>query len=108
MASETSADTGPIVADIARTRADLGATIEALADRVAPKKVIARAKAQLAFKKEELKDRFHPVRVVQRKLGRPRRAIGGPRPGVLTVRAASAGRDGQPALDPGPDSGRAT
>jgi hypothetical protein len=100
MASETSVDTAPMVAEIARTRADLGASIEALANRVAPKKLIARAKVQFAAKVEELKERFHPVRIVQRKLGKDRPAVGRSGAGVLTVGTGGT-RENAPALGPG-------
>ncbi|HEX2272608.1 MAG TPA: DUF3618 domain-containing protein [Acidimicrobiales bacterium] len=101
MAKETNVDTAPIEADIRRSRADLAAALERLADRIAPKKVIARAKTQLAAKVEDAKGRLNPVRVVQRKLGRSQPAIGGPRGGAITVRAESGKEDGAPAVGQG-------
>ncbi len=39
--------------EIGRARADLATTLEAVGDRVAPKKVVARAKADVAERVEE-------------------------------------------------------
>ncbi len=61
MATETNADTAPIEADIRRSRAQLAGSLEVLADRLAPKKVIARTKAQLATRVEGLKERLNPA-----------------------------------------------
>ena len=105
MATETNVDTAPIEADIRRSRAELAGSLEALADRLAPKKVIARAKAQLATRVEGLKERLNPVRVVQRKLGRSSRPELAPgRAAAIDVRAESGTRESAPALDRGTGS----
>jgi hypothetical protein len=101
MAAETNPDTAPIEADIRRSRAELAGSLEVLADRLAPKKVIARAKAQLATRMEGLKERLNPVRVVQRKLGRSQPALGSPPPRAIDVRAQSDATENAPALERG-------
>ncbi|HEX2023917.1 MAG TPA: DUF3618 domain-containing protein [Acidimicrobiales bacterium] len=101
MATETNADTAPIEADIRRSRAELAGSLEALADRLAPKKVIARAKVQLATRVEGLKERLNPVRVVQRKLGRSQPELSGPGARAINVRAESSAAESAPALDRG-------
>ncbi len=53
--------------EIGRARADLATTLEAVGDRVAPKKVVARAKADVAERVEEVRERMSPVRVLQRR-----------------------------------------
>ncbi len=96
MSTDVSADTGPAATDIARARASMASSVEAVADRVAPKKVIARAKMKFSAKVEELKDRFHPVRVVQRKLGSSRPAVGSGA-GVLAARGVERSDNQLPA-----------
>lgn len=78
-------DTTGIEREIASTRTDLGQSLEALGDRVAPKKVVARAKetakAKVAEKVEDVKDRVSPPRVLRRKVAAVRsrlpEALGG-------------------------------
>ena len=53
--------------DIERVRGDLGSTLEAIGDRVAPKKVAARAKAKATDKVEDLRERVSPKRVLERR-----------------------------------------
>jgi hypothetical protein len=99
MPTETGVDTAPIEADIKRSRADLAVALEALADRIAPKKLIARAKTQLSAKAADMKERLNPARVVQRKLGRsPEPALGPAKSPAITVRAGSGAED-RPALE---------
>jgi gas vesicle protein/ElaB/YqjD/DUF883 family membrane-anchored ribosome-binding protein len=47
-------------------REDLGETLEAVGDRVAPKKVVARAKADLADKVDDVKEKVSPARLARR------------------------------------------
>jgi hypothetical protein len=101
MATEPDVDTAPIEADIRRSRNELAGSLEALADRLAPKKVIARVKAQLATKADDLKERLNPVRVVQRKLGRSQPALDRPRARAINVRTESGATESSPALDRG-------
>lgn len=66
----TTADTAAIHRDIESTRADLGAAMFALGDRVAPKKVVARFKAnvraKVAARVDEVKLRLSPPRLARR------------------------------------------
>lgn len=89
MATDTSVDTGPVVAEISRARADFGASLEAVADRLAPRKLIARARMQMAAKVDDLKDRLNPVNVVRRKLGRSQPRLGPTRARAITVSSSS-------------------
>jgi len=56
--------------DIEQARAELGQTLEAIGDRVAPKKVVARAKENVSEKvedvKENVKEKVSPGRLVRR------------------------------------------
>lgn len=52
--------------DIEETRDELGSTLEAIGDRVAPKKVVGRVKSNVAGKVEDVKDRVSPLRLVRR------------------------------------------
>ncbi|MDP9388745.1 MAG: DUF3618 domain-containing protein [Actinomycetota bacterium] len=65
--------------DIERTRDELGSTLEAVGDRVAPKKAAARAKAKVADKVEEFQDRASPKRVLERRTEGLRRGMGSAR-----------------------------
>lgn len=82
MATQTSPDTAPIVAEIGRARTDFAVAVEALASRIAPKKLMEQAKLQLATKVAHLKQRLNPVQIVKRKLS-------GSRPGEITARSRS-------------------
>jgi hypothetical protein len=95
MSTDTSVDTGPMVAEIAGARNDMAVALEALADRLHPKKVLDRVKVRLAAKVEELKDRINPVQIVKRKLGSQPEPLPGSR--VLTVRGSERG--GSPAAE---------
>lgn len=55
-----------IRSEIDDVRDDLGETLEAIGDRVAPKKVVARAKSDAADKIRGVKVRFSPRRLTQR------------------------------------------
>ena len=55
-----------LVRDSERTRADLASDLEALGDRVAPKKVVARGKAKATEKVEELGEQVSPRRMLKR------------------------------------------
>lgn len=52
--------------DIEQTRAELGNTLEAIGDKVAPKKAVRRAKWKAADKVEDVKDRVSPARLARR------------------------------------------
>ncbi len=52
--------------DIDQIRGDLGQTLEALGDRVAPAKVAARTKEQVADKVEDVREHLSPSRAVKR------------------------------------------
>jgi hypothetical protein len=56
-------------------RDDLGETLEAIGDRVAPQKVMARAKADLADKVDGVKERVSPLRLAGRGAGALRRGV---------------------------------
>jgi len=58
-------------------REDLGETLEAVGDRVAPKKVVARAKADLADKVEDVKDKVSPTRLARRGADAVRQGVRG-------------------------------
>ena len=58
-----------LVRDTERTRAELASDLEALGDRVAPKKVVARGKAQATEKVEELGEKASPRRILKRQTG---------------------------------------
>ncbi len=55
-----------LVRDTERTRADLASDLEALGDRVAPKKVVARGKAKATETVEELGEKMRPGRILKR------------------------------------------
>jgi DNA polymerase III gamma/tau subunit len=108
--SHMSTRTQDLRRDIEQARNGLGETLEAIGDRVAPKKVVGRAKENVADKVEDVRDRISPVRIVKRRTGAVRGALGrivgsddgdDGRPGgqVPTRRATSAARadatDGQ-------------
>lgn len=52
--------------DIEQTRDELGETLEAIGDRVAPKKVVGRVKGNVAEKVEGVRDRVSPARIARR------------------------------------------
>ncbi len=91
MSNGAGADTGPIVADIGRARADMAVAVENLADRVSPQKLKARVKMQLTAKIADIKERINPVRIVRRKLGLSQPEVGSGRR-VLTVRTNDSER----------------
>ncbi len=53
--------------EIEEARNGLGETLEAIGDRVAPKKVVERAKENVAEKVEEVRDKLSPGRIVRRR-----------------------------------------
>ena len=53
--------------DIEQARAGVGEALEAIGDRVAPKKVVSRAKENVAEKVEEVRDKVSPGRIVRRR-----------------------------------------
>lgn len=55
-----------LVREIERIRGDLAENLEAIGDRVAPKKVVGRAKVKAADKLEELGEKVSPRRVFER------------------------------------------
>ncbi len=59
-----------IRSEIEQTRGAMGSTLEALGDRVAPKKVAARAKADVAEKVEVVRHRLSPVGAIRRATSR--------------------------------------
>ena len=69
------ADTEALTRDIRRARADLATTLEALGDRIAPKKVVARAKADVAERIETVRERVSPARILERRTEPLRRGI---------------------------------
>lgn len=52
--------------DIEQTRVELGNTLEAIGDKVAPKKAVRRAKWKAQDKVEDVKDRVSPARLARR------------------------------------------
>jgi len=64
-----------IRSEIDDVREDLGETLEAIGDRVAPKKVMARAKADAADKIDDVKARLSPRRLAQRGTDAARRGL---------------------------------
>ncbi len=74
--------------DIDRTRQELASSLEALGERIAPKKVADRAKETVAEKVDDVRDQLSPGRAVRRgterlrdALGRAMGGQGGDRPG---------------------------
>ena len=65
--------------DIEQARAELGQTLEAIGDRVAPKKVVARAKENVSEKvedvKENVKEKVSPGRLVRRPVDATKRGF---------------------------------
>jgi hypothetical protein len=53
--------------EIRQVRGDLASTLEAVGDRVAPKKVVARAKADVAERVEDARERVSPTRMLERR-----------------------------------------
>ncbi len=53
--------------DIEQARAGVGEALEAIGDRVAPKKVVNRAKENVTDKVEEVRDKVSPSRIVRRR-----------------------------------------
>lgn len=68
--------------DIERTRQDLGETLEALGDKVSPKKVVGRAKESVHEKMDDAKHRFAPRTLL-------RRATSGARDGHVALPVAT-------------------
>jgi ElaB/YqjD/DUF883 family membrane-anchored ribosome-binding protein len=65
-----------IRSEIDDVRENLGETLEAIGDRVAPKKVMARAKADAAEKIDDVKARLSPRRLVRQGVEAARRGVG--------------------------------
>jgi len=63
--------------NIGRVQGDLSETLEAIGDRVAPKKVVARTKETVAEKLEDVRDHVDPTRVVKRRTENVRRKLKG-------------------------------
>ncbi|MDQ4068537.1 MAG: DUF3618 domain-containing protein, partial [Actinomycetota bacterium] len=61
--------------DIDRTRQELASSLEALGERIAPKKVADRAKETVAEKVEDVRDQLSPGRAVRRGTERLRAAL---------------------------------
>jgi len=61
--------------DIERARSDLGTTLEAIGDKVAPRKVAARAKDNVHERIEDVKDRVSPGRITRRPIEAVRRGV---------------------------------
>lgn len=76
-----------IRSDIEQTRGAMSTTLEALGDRVAPKKAAGRAKAEMADKVDDVRHRFSPVGAVRRSSSRLRDSLQGGSP--LSNRSAS-------------------
>jgi uncharacterized protein YjbJ (UPF0337 family) len=66
-----------IRSEIEETRGAMGDTLEALGDRVAPKKVTARAKAEVADKVDEVRHRLSPGGALRRTTSRLRDSLQG-------------------------------
>jgi len=62
--------------EIEEARSGVGEALEAIGDRVAPKKVVERAKENVAEKVEEVKDKVSPGRIVRRRTMTLRSALG--------------------------------
>lgn len=60
---------------IGRVQGAVGDTLEAIGDRVAPKKVVARAKETVADKVDEVRDHVDPTRLVKRRSDHLRRRV---------------------------------
>jgi hypothetical protein len=73
---QQSVDTAPLVADIERSQQQLATSLELLADKASPKKLIARVKERVALKVEDVKDRISPVRIAKRTLASTRERVG--------------------------------
>ncbi len=87
--------------EIEQARAGVGEALEAIGDRVAPKKVVDRAKENVAEKVEEVRDKVSPGRIVRRRTMSLRdtlgRVVGGMTPKTRTcVRSAGAAGTHQP------------
>lgn len=63
--------------DIEQTRDELGNTLEAIGDRVAPKKVVGRVKTNVSEKVDDVKYRVNPMRIVRDGIRSARGAIVG-------------------------------
>ncbi|MDQ3980671.1 MAG: DUF3618 domain-containing protein, partial [Actinomycetota bacterium] len=59
-------DANEVRREIAQARNELGETLEAIGDRVAPKKVVARAKDNVAEKVDDVRDKVSPSRLLRR------------------------------------------
>ncbi|HEV8115164.1 MAG TPA: DUF3618 domain-containing protein, partial [Acidimicrobiales bacterium] len=70
------ASTEDLRRDIEQARNGVGEALEAIGDRVAPKKVVDRAKENVAEKVEEVKDKVSPGRIVKRNTLNLRNALG--------------------------------
>ncbi|HVE47372.1 MAG TPA: DUF3618 domain-containing protein [Acidimicrobiales bacterium] len=66
-----------IRSEIEQTRGALGSTLEALGDRVAPKKVAARAKADVAERVDVVRNRLNPVGALRRGTSRLKGSLQG-------------------------------
>lgn len=84
--------------DIERTRAELGATLEELGDRVAPKKVVARTKANVAGKVDDVKERVSPRRNVQNLFRKVRTSVMGAADNIPTPSLPSRSGNGSAPL----------
>ena len=62
--------------EIEQARAGVGEALEAIGDRVAPKKVVNRAKENVAEKVEEVRDKVSPGRIVRRRTMSLRNTLG--------------------------------
>lgn len=69
-----------IRSEIEQTRGAMGNTLEALGDRVAPKKMAARAKADVADKVEDVRHRLSPAGAVRRTTSKLRESLQGAKP----------------------------
>ncbi|HEV3400205.1 MAG TPA: DUF3618 domain-containing protein, partial [Acidimicrobiales bacterium] len=61
--------------EIADVRGDLGETLEAIGDKVAPDKVMERAKADLSEKVDDVKEKVSPKRLAQKGADSVRRGV---------------------------------
>ena len=69
--------------DIDQARGQLGATLEAIGDRVSPKLAKERAKEKVTDRMEEIKERVSPKRIVARRTARMRSGLRNVRESVM-------------------------
>jgi gas vesicle protein len=87
--------------EIQQVRGELALTLEAVGDRIAPKKVVARAKADVAERVENVRERVSPTRIIDRRTESLRL-------GIRSVQESVMGRNDDVARESELEEGRFT